>query len=204
MIETVTAIFSTMRHRRSVRRFTSEPVSEETVVSILESARWAPSPHNSQPWRFVVVRPGTGREHLAKAMTDRWLADLTAHTEQTPAIMAKVATRRRRLVEAPAAVVLCLTGSDLDQYPDEERRTAEWLTAEQSLGAATQNLLLAAHGVGLGACWICAPSFCSEVVADALKLPDGLAPRVLVLIGHPAGEPPTKDRRNLEDMVLFR
>jgi nitroreductase len=61
----------------------------------------------------------------------------------------------------------------MDSYPDERRRRAEYLMAVQSTAMAAQNLLLAAEQEGLGACVMCAPLFCPEIVANALHLPYG-------------------------------
>lgn len=58
-------ILELMKSRRSIRRFTSDPVSEETITSILEAGQWSPSGKNNQPWRFAVTRNSTTREQLA-------------------------------------------------------------------------------------------------------------------------------------------
>ncbi|GIW06153.1 MAG: nitroreductase [Dehalococcoidia bacterium] len=199
-----TTLERVIRERRSVRRFLPDPIDEADLLELLEAARWAPSPHNSQPWRFAIVRPGQTRCRLAEAMAARWLADLAAHGEVSESLLKKVETRRRRLMEAPAAIVVSLTGDRLDAYPDAERRHAEWLTAEQSLGAAVQNLLLAARARGIGTCWICAPAFCPDTIREALELPDGWAPRALVLAGYPAAPPAEPTRTPLTDLVVFR
>ncbi|MCL6649420.1 MAG: nitroreductase family protein [Chloroflexi bacterium] len=198
------AVAAVIRSRRSVRVFQPTPLDEATLQALLDLARWAPSPHNSQPWRFVIVRPGPARQRLAAAMAERWQADLTLYREATPAVLRKVETRRQRLLTAPAAIVACLSGEHLDAYADAARRQAEWLTAEHSLGAAVQNLLLAAHSRGLGGCWICAPAFCPETVRHALDLPSDWAPRALVLLGVPAGSGGNPWRRPLCELVVVR
>lgn len=190
--------------RRSVRRFLPDSVDEARLVRLVEAARWAPSPHNSQPWRFAIVRHGPARTGLGDAMADRWRKDLASHGENDPRVLRLVENRRKRLLEAPGAIVACLTSEGLDDYPDEERRNAEWLTAEQSLGAAVQNLLLAAHDDGLGACWICAPAFCPDTVKAALDLPESWEPRALVLAGIPEVVPPVRERRSLDSFILVR
>src|SRR5437763_15913909 len=63
--------------RRSVRAYRSDPIPEEDLAAILESARWAPSPHNAEPWRFAVLRANEPKQRLAQAMGDRWTADLS-------------------------------------------------------------------------------------------------------------------------------
>ena len=79
----------------------------------------------------------------------------------------------------------CLTWDGLDRYPDETRQRAEWGMALLSLGAAVENLMLAAADAGLASCWVAAPIFCPEAARDALALPDEWLPHALVLVGHP-------------------
>jgi nitroreductase len=78
-----------------------------------------------------------------------------------------------------------MTMADMDRYPDPKRRRAEWTMATQSLALAGQNLLLAAHAEGLGACWLCAPLFCPEVVRAALGLPEDWEPQAFISLGWP-------------------
>ena len=74
----------------------------------------------------------------------------------------------------------------LHEVPDVERQETERDLAVESLGAGLQNLLLAAHAKGLGACWFCAPAFCKETVRKVLKIPGELSPQRLIALGYPA------------------
>jgi nitroreductase len=74
--------------------------------------------------------------------------------------------------------------------------------ATQSLALAGQNLLLAAHAEGLGACWLCAPLFCPHIVRDTLGLPADWEPQAFISLGWPA-ESPAKTRESLETRVRF-
>jgi F420 biosynthesis protein FbiB-like protein len=91
-------------------------------------------------------------------------------------------------VGAPTLVLGCLTWHGLDRYPDAVRRQAEWGMALLSLGAAVENLMLAAAEAGLASCWVAAPIFCPEEARDALALPEEWLPHALVLLGHPDPE----------------
>ena len=79
----------------------------------------------------------------------------------------------------------CLTWDGLDRYPDDARRRAEWGMALLSLGAAVENLMLAAADRGLASCWVAAPIFCPEAARDALALPAEWLPHALVMVGRP-------------------
>jgi F420 biosynthesis protein FbiB-like protein len=179
-----------------IRRYTDQPVSEETIGQLLDAATRAPSPHNRQPWRFVVVR-GDARTRLAQAMNSRLREDL-ARDGVAPEVIEKDASRSyQRISAAPALILACLSMADMDVYPDARRAQAEHWMAGQSVAAAIQNMLLAATELGLGACWMCAPLFCPDVVIDTLDLPVDWEPQALVTLGWPApGEHAKRRGRN--------
>lgn len=188
--------------RRSIRRYRNEPVPRELLVELLTAAAWAPSAHNRQPWRFVVIEQLRLKKRLARAMGKKLRADLTADGLPNEAIDKDVSRSFRRITGAPALILVTLTVADMDIYPDERRQQHEWLMAVQSAAMAGQNLMLAAHAHGLGSCWMCGPLFSPEVVRKTLKLPADWQPQGLITIGYPA-EAPEKDRWPLEDVVLF-
>jgi coenzyme F420-0:L-glutamate ligase / coenzyme F420-1:gamma-L-glutamate ligase len=90
---------------------------------------------------------------------------------------------------------------DMDTYPDAERKNSERDLALQSLAAAIQTLLLAAHANGLGACWYCAPLFCKTAVRQALVIPAEVEPQAAITIGYPDEIPKTPKRYPLETCV---
>jgi coenzyme F420-0:L-glutamate ligase / coenzyme F420-1:gamma-L-glutamate ligase len=171
--------------RRSIRAFTREPVPRGTLDAMVESACSAPAPHHSRPWRFVVVDTATGKAALARGMGERWRRDLTSDGVARSRIDELVAASHARINAAPAIVVACLTWEGLDRYPDEDRRRAEWGMALLSLGAAVENLMLAAAAFDYASCWIAAPIFCPEETRDALELPADWLPHAMVLVGAP-------------------
>lgn len=171
--------------RRSVRRYLPGPIARAVIERLLLAATQAPSAHNRQPWRFAVLADAADKEILAAAMGQRLRQDRTADGDDPQAIEADVGRSYARLTEAPAVIVVCIDTRDMDQYPDERRRNAEHLMAVQSTAMAAQNLLLAAEQEGLGACIMCAPLFCPEVVVDALGLPEAWQAQMLVTLGSP-------------------
>jgi nitroreductase len=92
---------------------------------------------------------------------------------------------------------------DMDTYPDERRRWAEYLMATQSVAMATQNLLLAAEQENLGACIMCAPLFCADTVAAALALPQTWEPQILVTLGQPASRGKGRSRLPLSQIAMW-
>jgi len=201
--ELASAVDDALRGRRSIRSYDDRAVPDSLVREIMEAARHAPSPHHSVPWRFAVLTSLEIRARLAEAMGERWRQDLAADRLPPEVIAAEVGKSRRRLLHAPLIVVGSLYLEPLDSYPDPHRQQAETLMAAHSLGAALQNLMLAAHARGLASCWMCAPVFCPEVVRDALDLGAELIPHALLTIGYGARPPPERERPGIEQIVTL-
>jgi coenzyme F420-0:L-glutamate ligase/coenzyme F420-1:gamma-L-glutamate ligase len=190
-----------MRQRRSVRRLRPDPVPREIIRQILEAGRWAPSPHGTQPWRFAVLQDRRLREHMADAMAETWQHNLSMDGQDPEIVAKRLAGSRRRMLEAPALILVSLVTTDLDRYPDSERQESETTMAMQSLGACVQNMLLMAYQLGIDAGWMCAPLFCPDVVRDALELPESHIPQALVPIGYVDVEPKRRERRPLDELI---
>jgi F420 biosynthesis protein FbiB-like protein len=193
---------SSLLTRRSIRRYKSIPIPKDLIKQILTAATWAPSAHNRQPWRFVVMTETAVKERLALAMGQQLRADLTADGVPQELIEKDAGRSYQRITTAPVLILICLSMADMDSYPDAKRARNEWLMAVQSTAMAGQNLLLAAHQSGLGACWMCAPLFCPDVVQQTLNLPPDWEPQGLVTMGF-AAETKQKTRHPLSERVLF-
>lgn len=194
-------VLGTIRDRRSVRRYLSTEVSNIVLQRILDAARWAPSAHNAQPWRFIVVKDLNVKRRLAEAMVGKWNEDLrsdgTLPEERERFIKASI----KKFADPPVLIVACLTMDDMDKYPNEKRQEAEYVMAVQSVAAAIQNMLSTAHAGGLGACWFCAPLFCPEVVRETLGIPKDIRPQILITLGYPAERAKAPHRKPLESIM---
>ena len=148
-------LVETILARRSIRKYTAEPVHETDIRTLLEAAMAAPSASNRKPWYFVVV-------------TDR----------QTLDRLAKVHPHGKMLFEATLCVAVCGGPIDSERF---------WV---QDCSAATENLLLAATALGLGAVWLGVYPREDRVdaVRQVLGIPETIAPLNLISIGHPAEE----------------
>jgi coenzyme F420-0:L-glutamate ligase / coenzyme F420-1:gamma-L-glutamate ligase len=190
-----------LRERRSIRKFQNKPVSRDLVLVVLEAAGWAPSAHNSQPWRFVVVENNAVKLELAEKMAQAWAQDMSR--DGSTVDEAKRVERRERFGKAPVLILACLTMDGLMKFPDQERQQTERDLAVESLGAGLQNLLLAAHSLGLGACWYCAPAFCKQTVREALKIPAGVEPSALIVLGYPAESLIAPTRKGVKEFCFW-
>jgi len=196
-------IVELIKNRRSLRRYQPEAVPRQIIESILDAAIWAPSAHNRQPWRFAVIEQAATKDKLASSMGARLRSDLTADHVPKAIIEKDVSRSYDRIISAPVIIVLCLSMSDMDSYSDDGRNANEYTMAVQSTAMAGQNLLLVAPSLGLGACWMCAPLFCPDVVVDVLELPSDWQPQGMITLGYPAQER-QKERHPLETKTLWR
>jgi coenzyme F420-0:L-glutamate ligase/coenzyme F420-1:gamma-L-glutamate ligase len=186
-----------INQRHSIRKYSSRPISPEILREIQEAAGWAPSAHNAQPWRFIVLTEESAKQVLAELMADAWTADMAKDGVAVEAQKREASIERFK--HAPVLVIMCLTMEDMKVYPDERRQRIERDLAMQSLGAAIQNMLLAAHAEGLSACWFSTPSFCKETVRKVLKIPEIVEPQALIALGYAAEKPQTPQRKPLEN-----
>jgi coenzyme F420-0:L-glutamate ligase / coenzyme F420-1:gamma-L-glutamate ligase len=191
-----------LKNRRSVRKYQARPVSRELIEQVLEAARWAPSPHGKQPWRFVVLTRQEMKLQLADRMGDTWRQNLKMDGQGTETVNIRLEKSRERILNTPVIIIPCLYLEDLDRYPDEKRQADETIMAIQSIGAAIQNMLLMAYDVGLDSGWMCAPLFCPEVVCEALDLDTRLIPHALITIGYAAADPKRRERLPLSSLIV--
>jgi F420 biosynthesis protein FbiB-like protein len=189
--------------RRSIRKFKPSPVPEETIRRMLEAAHAAPSAHNTHPWRFVVLRDGPTRRGFAEGMAAAYTRDADADGVDPEKIRARNERSVERITAAPLAILVCMEEACL---PANAGRSAdgERLLLTQSVAAAVENLLLAAEHEHLGACWLCAPAFCPQAVADSLTLPKTWVAQALVLAGFPAETPAKPNGPALDEVVQWR
>jgi len=194
-------LLNIIKNRRSIQEYLSKEVSNEVLFRILEAGRWAPSAHNAQPWRFIVIQDFATKQKLAKAMASRWDRDMSKNgiSREQREILIKASVER--FENAPIIIIVCLTMENMDEYPDDRRKKIEYVMAVQSVAAAIENMLLAAHGEGLGSGWFCAPLFCQDVVRKILKIPQHVDPQALLTLGYPAYKPTTPLRKTLEEIV---
>jgi nitroreductase len=141
-----------IEQRRSIRSFTDEPVSEEHLLTILRAANQAPSAHNQQSWKFVVIR-GDRKKELAALVNAR-----AADFPKPAAVLLRMAARS--INSAPVVIVVANTGELIghgtDLFRIEKERALDFFqTMEiQSSAAAIQNLLIAATSLGLATVWL--------------------------------------------------
>jgi nitroreductase len=166
-------VFSAIKRRRSARRFDDTPLDDQTILSMLEAARWAPSGCNLQPLVYVVV-------------TDSALKN-------------KVKAVSPGLVGNPATIItVCIDNTVIESAGLSRARPVNcWI----EVGMAAQNLMLQAEDLGLASCAI--GSFNVRAVRLLLQIPDHVDPGLIISLGYSRQNPEAPSRRPLADITSW-
>lgn len=203
-------LFEAIDTQRSLRRFTDQPVPEEHIRRLLEAGRKAPSPTNSQPWAFIVIRDAATRRALAEIYAKAWgfarqfYGDPAKAKDEPERIMLEATDRLAEGIdEAPLFINCCLDRSRLGVMVTPDLQTIlEPSSAYGAVWAAVQNILLAARGLGLAALPTNLTRLLDHEVRPLLHMPEHVETVILIAVGHPAKPdfgPPR--RRALEDVA---
>lgn len=196
------SILDCLDNRQSIRNFTQEPISDIQIQRILSTAIRAPSAHNRQPWRFIILKSSQAREAFALGMGQEFRRDLAAEGIAEIEVNRQVARSIKRINSAPIAVLLCLDCTKQGGEYGSKQYLAEYVMGIQSVAMAGENILLAAHLSGLGAVWLCAPLFAKPIIHQVIDIPQAWDPQGLILIGYPESVPPLKTRQSLHEVSV--
>jgi F420 biosynthesis protein FbiB-like protein len=187
-----------LRSRRSVRRFKPDPIPESVIERVLTTATYAPSAHNRQPWRFVVIKNPDVKPRLAKTLTNKMRLDMQAEGAAESEIDKRVSNSLRRIDEAPLIIMLCRDVTDVRINTPEET-----VMNIQSTALAGLQLLLAAHAEGLGGNWICWPLYAAKEAQSVLNLPETWEPQAMIIIGYSNEQPKQKELKPLNTISIY-
>ena len=211
MPETYSLVDATMKviqDRRSIREYTPEPVADQDLDIILETARQAPSGENAQPWRFIIVKDadtrqklgalaggGSGRRFTAEFVTQQMqerFASLQDEAKKKAAFEKLTSGQVSAfLANAPVNIVVCGKKDVWDMPYD--------------TSAAIENILLMVTALGLGACWVIAPCIDirdEERVKALLHIPEGFKAVSIISIGHPTRPHRPRPRLPINQLVF--
>ncbi len=183
--------FEVVKARRSVRRYTTDQVSDEDIQKVLEAGRWAPTGGNTQPCEFILVRD----KHLLQSIGSLLVADrekLFAYDPLFPG------SRVDYLKNIGAMIVVCADPRFTEFYPLGDRRDS---ILYLSVGAVVENMFLAATALGLGTVWITIKDGAERELRDLLGIPRDMEVHVVMPLGYPGVEEKHLYRRELSEVV---
>ena len=191
-------------NRRSIRKYKDTPVPREAIREILYAGSLAPSSKNRQPWKFIVVS-GEAKKGMLKAMGQGLLREKEGRDALLPESRQHIggAGYTLRIMEqAPVTLfVINPLGLDLDSPATPEQRIYEICNA-QSIGAAMENMTLAATELGLGSLWICDTFFAYEELNRWLGVKGTLA--AAMALGYADEAPGPRPRKSMEELAVWR
>lgn len=200
----INSLHTFLRSRRSIRHFRPDPIPADAINRILKTATFAPSAHNNQPWRFVVLVSSAAKSHLIDKITGKFHDDMALDGVTDRESQERIDRTTRRINDAPVIIVLCQDVTQVNPQPDKIRRNAELKMGAQSVALAGLQLLLAAYAEGLGGTWICWSLFAPEETRQSLDLPRNWEPQGMIFLGYPAEKPKTPERKILESIVIYK
>jgi len=168
-------VFEAIKTRRSVRKYLDKAIPRELTTKVIDAGRFAPSAGNLQNWKFILCEKQSVRNGIADACLQQWW-----------------------ISSAPSIIVIVAE-------PDKAKRfyglRGERLYTVQNIAAAAQNILLCAHSLGLGACWVGA--FDEDKVSRVCSIPEEYRPQAVITLGYADEHPPEPTKYPLETITYF-
>jgi nitroreductase len=187
--------FDTIAKRQSIRKFKDDPIPQDVLDQILKAATLAPSGKNKQPWKFYVVRGEKRAEMIAEMQ--KGMDRLRAQGVNTGSARYTI----RVLAQAPVTVVVFNPFSRHPLLPRDTLETYGDMVDLQSVGAAIQNMLLAATDLGVGSLWICDVYFGYEELCAWLGEKGEMI--AAVALGYPDHKPRFRPRKPLDEVTVY-
>jgi len=185
-------LFEAIRTRRSIGKVKQDPVDKALIEQILDAAIWAPNHRLTEPWRFMVMT-GEGKNKLGDAYASIVLAN-AADPEAEETVLAAEAARKNAF-RSPVVIAVAAAPSDRPEVPESEELSA--------VSAAVQNMLLAAHALGLGAVWRTGAPCFHPLMKEAFGLRPEDSMLGLIYIGIPDMEAPNKKRTSAAEKTTW-
>lgn len=169
--------------RRSVRKYKSEDIPDETIKKVLNSGRLAPSGGNMQPWEFILVKDKNTIEKIVE-LTFVGFNKASGH-------------QQRWILTAPLLIVVCTDYKrTVARYGEMGRKIALMDTS-----AAIENMLLTATALGLGSCWV--SGFDTKDLSELLQTPESVEPIAILPLGYPERVPDSPNKFPMDQIVHY-
>jgi nitroreductase len=181
-------IFEAIKNRRSIRHYKNDRVDDDTIKAILEAAHWAPSWGNTQCWRFIIVREPATKSKIADTLMKIKVENELIENAAAGAVK-----------NAPVLLVICAEMGKAGFSHDGSVVTdkGDWFLFD--IGLVTQNLVLAAHAVGLGT--VIVGGFDAKAVAKILDISEGFQVVTMTPLGFPARKGQISPRKSISEVV---
>ncbi|MCG1010667.1 nitroreductase [Salinicoccus sp. ID82-1] len=185
-------VFETIKNRRSIAKMKDVPVEREKVEKILEAAIWAPNHRHTEPWKFFVLS-GEGRRPLSRVLKE--VAYGRVDEPESEAGQKRIEKISQKPLAAPTVIVVALS-------PDDDPK-AIYIEDVCAVAAATQNMLLTAHEMGIASIWRSGPIFDTPPVREYFNLEEREEILGLIFLGEPDMEKGKVKRTPFEEKTTW-
>ncbi len=200
---TYETLIEIIKERRSIRRFQPGVPDEDLLLKMIEAARYAPSATNFQPWKFFVITNPEVKEKMAGVVSDKLNSLDNARLARTVGEAENVKAFGREYFlffrKAPAVIATFFkpypVAASLGYASNSDSEEKMLMLGIESTSAAVQNMLLAAHSLGLGACWLDGPLIARKELEALLNVAEPWRLMCLVAVGYPETIPPPVRRK---------
>lgn len=172
-------LFEAIYTQRAIRYLKSDPIPEDLILKLIESATKAPSGTNSQPWKFIVIRDPILKRSIKDYYINAWESSYGRQASSTQKITSRIRKSATHLAEhmddVPVLILVCI----------EHDGSSSTMLRGASIYPAVQNLLLAARGLGLGSALTTLHKKYEHEIKELLGIPNNVETAALIPIGYP-------------------
>lgn len=203
-------IFNCIDTRKTVRKYSDYKLTDEEIKRIVESARLAPAAMNTQNWKFIVILNDDVKNKMAKAVLDKYDEINSKLDNETAKAVSSYKAHSTFFKDAPVVIACVETPAQsfMGGVLENAKYTKEEISAMRpdsfllSMGGAIENMILAAHGMGFGSCWMVAPVLAHDGFKKILNIKEGEKIVTLLTIGKPYAENPNRVSKKALDEVM--
>jgi len=195
-------IIDAISNRRSIRKFTDKDIDDDIIKNIIKSGTDAPSPKNTQPWKFIVIKEKSKQEliKIMKEGIENIKLNFGALIDEKNFLSSAEETFKI-INEAPVIIFVINTGNKQYQRQTYVRKYVEMANI-QSIGAAVENMLLASLEYGIGGLWMSDIYYTINEIGEWLQTDKQIV--AAVALGYPADKAPDKTKKELTDLIEWK
>jgi nitroreductase len=189
-------IMELIKQRRTIRKYQTRKIPQKILCEILQAARFAPSTHNSQPWRFIILTNKRQKQALLLKLNKNLNRFFTS---------VKILLRKSLEIMETAPCIIFVynagTFSKKINFLGKPYSSIAKMSEIQSISASIQNMHLAASSLGIGFAWLVFPLLLEKEINEIIKTDDKLV--TLLVLGYPAEKPKATTRKQLKEIAKF-
>lgn len=175
-------ILKIVKNRRTVRKYIDKTIPRKILEKIIEAGRWGPSPHNSQPWHFIVIEDMSLKEKLISSLYE--ISDKELFTG-----IKIIFNKTLKILESAPVIILVYNNHSLSRRMaalGDPYFTASYLSEIESIASSIQNMQLVASSMKIGSAWLTMPLLVKDKINNLIEIKNGYELTAILTLGYPA------------------